>query len=337
MCGGFNDKLTALNYDLMMRFYIPIIFFIFGFGFSYGQSDEFSELLDRAKRRDVDAAFALARLYESMPETPENIKDAQKWYRHAYYGNHPLLDYLVGLSLYKNKRIKVPAFLGDGRIKEKGYEYTKQLHFPFPRASERTLNGIAMDHWRRAAKNHHVVSQYTLGAIHERGIKGTPQNYETAIKWYTQAAENGSVDAQNNLGLMYQEGRGVAKDNKAAVIWYSQAVEQGDPISQYNLALMYANGEGVVENDTTAFILMEKSAKQGLASAQNDLAEMFYSGDGVAADNVKGYLWFNLAAFNGAEDAAKNKEIISKRMTKEQIAKAQELSEQCLANSYKDC
>jgi len=64
---------------------------------------------------------------------------------------------------------------------------------------------------------------------------------------------------------------------------------------------------------------------------------MFYSGNGVAANNVKGYLWFNLAALNGYEDAAKNKDIISKSLTKKQIAKAQDLSEQCLANSHKDC
>ena len=74
-----------------------------------------------------------------------------------------------------------------------------------------------------------------------------------------------------------------------------------------------------------------------LASVQNDHAGMFYSEDGVVANNVKGYLWFNLAALNRHEDAAKNKDIISKSLTKKQIAKAQYLSEQCLANSHKDC
>jgi hypothetical protein len=48
-------------------------------------------------------------------------------------------------------------------------------------------------------------------------------------------------------------------------------------------------------------------------------------------------MWFNLAAFNGIEIAVKNKDSISKRMTKEQIGKAQDLSEACLAKDYKGC
>lgn len=43
-----------------------------------------------------------------------------------------------------------------------------------------------------------------------------------------QAAENGQVDAQYAMGLLYAEGRGVEYDLVAAYIWLSRAVEQGD-------------------------------------------------------------------------------------------------------------
>ena len=48
-------------------------------------------------------------------------------------------------------------------------------------------------------------------------------------------------------------------------------------------------------------------------------------------------MWFDLAAYNGDKDAATAKDSITKRMTNEQIAKAQELSQQCLDSGYKDC
>ena len=33
-----------------------------------------------------------------------------------------------------------------------------------------------------------------------------------AVKWYMKAAEQGEVHAQRNLGLIYKDGKGVAKD-----------------------------------------------------------------------------------------------------------------------------
>jgi len=41
-------------------------------------------------------------------------------------------------------------------------------------------------------------------------------------------AEQGNVDAQYILGVCYQYGDGVGKDEKKAVEWYMKAAEQGD-------------------------------------------------------------------------------------------------------------
>ena len=47
--------------------------------------------------------------------------------------------------------------------------------------------------------------------------KGVPQDYKTAVKWYTLAAEQGNADAQVNLGDMYRKGDGVQQDYKTAM------------------------------------------------------------------------------------------------------------------------
>ena len=64
---------------------------------------------------------------------------------------------------------------------------------------------------------------------------------------------------------------------------------------------------------------------------------MYANGEGVLTSNIKAYLWWNLEAYNGNKDAATYKDIITKRMTNEQISKAQELSQRCLDSGYKDC
>ncbi len=51
--------------------------------------------------------------------------------------------------------------------------------------------------------------------------------------------EQGDADAQNNLGVMYDEGRGVPKDDKEVARWYRKTAEQGQADAQFNLGLMY--------------------------------------------------------------------------------------------------
>ena len=42
----------------------------------------------------------------------------------------------------------------------------------------------------------------------------------------------GNIFAQYNLGIMYQDGRGVTKDDAEAVKWYTLAAEQGHALAQ---------------------------------------------------------------------------------------------------------
>ncbi len=55
-------------------------------------------------------------------------------------------------------------------------------------------------------------------------------------------------------------------------------------------------------------------AEQGDASAQFYLGFMYSDGLGVLQDNRRTHMWLNIAASNGHEDAAENREIIAKRM-----------------------
>lgn len=49
-------------------------------------------------------------------------------------------------------------------------------------------------------------------------------------------AEQGDVDAQFNLALYYQYGRGVEQNSKKAVEWFVKAAEQGADKAQFLLA-----------------------------------------------------------------------------------------------------
>ena len=70
-------------------------------------------------------------------------------------------------------------------------------------------------------------------------------NMQEAFRLFKELAEQGNVDAQYNLGVMYETGKGVPEDDKEAVVWFRKAAEQGFTNAQYNLGWMYAHGKGV--------------------------------------------------------------------------------------------
>ena len=118
-----------------------------------------------------------------------------------------------------------------------------------------------------------------------------PQDDAEAVRWYRLAAAQGNALAQNNLGLMYDDGRGVPEDDAEAVRWYRLAAAQGNASAQFNLGLMCANGRGVPQ------------------------------------DNVSAHMWLNLATAQSMgeerEQSATMRDAVAERMTREDLSEAQ--------------
>ena len=76
---------------------------------------------------------------------------------------------------------------------------------------------------------------------------------------------------------------------------------------------------------------------QGNASAQNNLGVMYYQGQGVTQDYVRAHMWFNLSAASDTADAVKNRDIVARKMTSQQIAQAQIMARDCQQKNFKGC
>jgi len=162
-------------------------------------------------------------------------------------------------------------------------------------------------------------------------------DYATALAEWKRLADQGIAFGQYSLGFMYDKGFGVTKDSKEAFKWYRLAAEQGYAAAQYFLGLKYAFGRGVIKDSKEAVKWYRLAAEQGYADAQYRLGLSYAIGDGVIEDNVYAHMWLNLAAADGFEDARTSKDIIVKRMTPQDISKAQGLARECVKKNYKDC
>ena len=130
-------------------------------------------------------------------------------------------------------------------------------------------------------------------------------DYATALRVWQPLADEGVARAQNNLGVMYEYGKGVPLNTDEALKWYRLA------------------------------------AAQGYAGAQNNLGLIYAIGRIVPRDPVRAYMWFSLAAASLSGDVGKTvtttRDVFAGAMSPQQIAQATELARACLAANFKDC
>jgi|GEM_PF-1804596 TPR repeat protein len=115
-------------------------------------------------------------------------------------------------------------------------------------------------------------SARNMGVRHLLG-RGVEQNDVKAFNYFTKAATQGDVLAQNELAYLYAAGRGTPRNNKLAFEWYKKAASSGLSSAQYNLGLMYLRGVGTAADKTLAMEWFKKSAGQGFAPAQAALSQ----------------------------------------------------------------
>ncbi len=105
-----------------------------------------------------------------------------------------------------------------------------------------------------------------LAGYDEGAAAFNSKDYAKAFGEFRVLAEQGDAQGQNGLGVLYENGWGVPKDERTAATWYNLAAKQGAAIAQHNLASMYENGKGVPQDYQEALRLYRLSAEQGFAT-----------------------------------------------------------------------
>ena len=150
------------------------------------------------------------------------------------------------------------------------------------------------------------------------------EDFRTAYKLFFPLADRGLAHAQFQLGVMFENGQGVAQDYLQASQWYRLSADQGDASAQYNLGGLYRQGIAeVVQDYKKAAEWYWRAAEQGHATGQHNLGLMYYKGQGVVKDIIEAHKWFTLAKASGDPVANKNRLVAEKKMTSVQISESQ--------------
>ena len=154
-------------------------------------------------------------------------------------------------------------------------------------------------------------------------MQGADRNPTEAIRYFKIAANQGSVKAQNALGIIYSSGELVPTNEAEAAKWFRMAAESGDANAEVTYASFLIEGSGVTKNPAEAVTWYLKSAMQGNRDAFFSLGRCYGKGEGVNQDLVQSYKYIGMAAKLGDQEALAMLPILSKKMTPNQINLAQ--------------
>ncbi len=126
-----------------------------------------------------------------------------------------------------------------------------------------------------------------------------------------------------------------------AVAYYEQAAQQGHVKSQLNLGMLYLRGEVIEQDMPNAVKWLSLAASNNNSEAQGYLAELYQQGAGVEQNTVKAAMWLTLATQNEdkrfANRHTKMLSYLSAQMTEEQKTAATQLAAQCKSQQLQGC
>jgi TPR repeat protein len=157
----------------------------------------------------------------------------------------------------------------------------------------------ALAEWQPLAEAGDPKAQFNLGVLYDEG-KGVVRSRAMTIAWWEKAAAQRMPLALHNLAHLYLGGGdGASPDYDKAREYLELATKLGLPRSQYTLGKMYEYGLGSPRDDAKAAELYKMAAERGFDRAQYNLGKMYRDGRGLPRDPVASVRWFRAAAEQG--------------------------------------
>jgi TPR repeat protein len=153
-----------------------------------------------------------------------------------------------------------------------------------------------------AAERGHSGSMIELGLLFELGL-GVPKNQATALTWYEKAAESGDPQAAYQLGQWSESGAGGDVDLAAAKTWYEKAAALGSASAMNQLGVFYQEGRGVAKDVAAAHAWYGKAAALNFPAAMTHLGHLSETGRGAPLDLAAARQWYERAVALGHADA----------------------------------
>ena len=183
------------------------------------------------------------------------------------------------------------------------FEMVREVVVRLHKAAESAEGQESIKCFQKAADLGHAAAQEQLGMLYNNG-EGVPENCRTAFHWYCMAGNQGHARAQAAVAGCYRAGLGIDRDYAKAVEFYRKAGDGGYAHAYTTLAYWYEKGDGVSQDLEEALRWWTKSAEAGNSEAAFLLGCRYRLGKNVSRDNAQAAKWFKIAAERGDSKSA---------------------------------
>ncbi len=184
----------------------------------------------------------------------------------------------------------------------------------------------------KAAEQGDLAAQIHLAEIYRTG-EGVVKNDSQAVYWTIKSAEqeknekpSSEVAKQDYVHSPFQ--LSLMEDATKKYAEYLEQAQQGHADAQYQLGISYSQGKGVSIDKAEALGWFLKAAEQGHSDALFKLAKIYELGSDIEQNFVLAQTFYNLSEVAGNKNASTSKEMLRKKMTKDQLLEAKKLSEE---------
>ena len=297
-----------------------------------GAKTKLSKLADKG---DAGAMNALGELIMTKPAEKGALEEAVKWFEKAAEANHAPAQFNLGRLLVASpKGMKPDPERGEFLIKAAAEAGHPAAQFVTGARLELKLIGDGkgpqpdlseVRKWyEKAAEGKNGDALLALARFADGGI-GIEASAEKGTDLTYQATVAGNLVAMNEMGVRYQRGQGIRKDNVAAVGWFLAAAEAGLPSAMVNLGNCYETGNGVPKNYDRAGSHYASAAKSGFPMGQFCLARLFEEGHGTKQNLTFAYVNYFRAAAGGVTAAVEKRDAIKAKLSADELKEAEKL------------
>lgn len=178
------------------------------------------------------------------------------------------------------------------------YKTLKEIHPDVLRAQMGDTPRDAAPWVRAAALNGIKSAQVAWGQMLLDG-EGIERDAEAALRWFSIAAEAGSLDGVNMVGRCHEFGWGCTLDMAEAARCYLSAAERGHAWAQFNLATLLLHSDDFAADPSRALAWYVRSARRGNVKAMTMVGRFIEHGWGRHPRPEAARRWYRKAALGG--------------------------------------
>lgn len=254
-------------------------------------NDYRNKLEKNALEGSSSATYKLGVYYQKGLGVQKSEEIAVKYFKTAVLaGNREVIK-----KLTKNPNLLKQVESGNGEIQYQIGQQSSSIKF-------------AHSQYRKAADSGHALAQATLGRIYYLGTHcdSSAGDYEKAYMWSKKAAKQGNGFGYYTIGNMHEQGLKVEKNMQKAIRYYRKAADLGDVEGAVRLGTLLQNDKNLPQNHQEAFKYFKIAAAKGHGQAAFLVAEYLRTGKEISTPpNLKeAVLYYVIAANKGFTPAS---------------------------------